>query len=90
MPVTGECRLLDDFPHAAFGLAGETLTLTVENIPSGETFHLRQSTDLTNFEPLSTPIDITDATPQPMAITVDPATHPAMYFSVYAGASPAP
>lgn len=75
---------------SVLGLAGDTLSLTVENIPSGETFHLRQSTDLTNFVPLSSPIDITDATPQPMAITVDPATHPALFFSVYAGASPAP
>lgn len=71
-------------------LTGDTLTLTIENIPSGQTFHLRNSADLTNFEPLTPPIDITDATPQPMAITVDPATHPALFFSVYAGASPDP
>ena len=72
------------------GLAGDTLSLTVENIPSGETFHLRQSTDLTNFVPLSSPIDITDATPQPLVITLEPAMHPRSFFSVYAGASPAP
>ena len=60
------------------------------DIPSGGTFHLRQSTDLTNFEPLATPFDFTDATPQPLQIAVNPADRPALFFAVYAGASPAP
>lgn len=70
------------------GLTGDTLTLTVTNIPSGQTLHLRQSTDLINFEPLSPPIDLTDTTPQPLAITIDPTTHPKLFFTVGAGASP--
>ncbi len=75
---------------SVLGLVGDTLTLTVGNIPSGETFHLRQSTDLTNFVPLSSPIDITDATPQPLTITVDPATQPALFFAVFPEATPKP
>jgi len=74
----------------ALGLTGDTLTLAIENIPSGQTFHLRQSTDLTNFQPLSPPVDITDTTPQPMALTVDPTAQSPLFFTVYAGASPAP
>lgn len=64
--------------------------VAVENVLSGQTFHLRQSTDLTNFQPLSPPISITATTPQPMAITVDRTRHPRLFFSVYAGQSPAP
>ncbi len=72
------------------GLTDDTLTLSVGNIPGGQTFHLRQSTDLTYFEPLSPPIEITDATPQPLEITLGPVTHPSLFFSVYADSSPAP
>ncbi|MGJ8723924.1 MAG: hypothetical protein ACSHYB_05150 [Roseibacillus sp.] len=70
------------------GVLGDTLTLSIENIPSGQTFHLRQSSDLTSFLPLSSPITFTDATPQPIAITVETEAHPALFFSAYAGASP--
>ena len=72
------------------GRTGDTLTLAVENILNGQTFHLRQSTDLVNFEPLSPPVDITATTPQPMAITVDPTVRSKLFFTVYPGLSPAP
>jgi hypothetical protein len=70
-------------------LSGNILTISVENIPNGQTFHLRQSPDLTNFLPLTPPINITDTTPQPVAITVDRTTHPKLFFTIGAGASPA-
>jgi len=72
------------------GLTSDTLTLAVENILIGQTFHLRQSTDLTSFEPLSPPINITATTPQPMTITVDPTTLSPLFFTVYAGPSTGP
>jgi len=75
---------------SVLGLTGDILTFSVENIPNGQTFHLRQSPDLTNFLPLTPPIDITDGTPQPVAITVDRTAYPKLFFTVGAGASPAP
>jgi hypothetical protein len=71
-----------------FSLTGDTLTLTFKNIPSGQTFHLRQSTDLINFAPFSPPLDITDTTSQPLEIQVDLATSPTLFIRAYEGASP--
>ncbi len=72
------------------GLSGGTFTFNVENIPSGQTYHLRQSTDLLNFVPVSPPVDITDTTPQPLAVTVDTETQPKLFIGVSEGASPTP
>ena len=69
---------------------GVNLLLTIDSIPSGQTFHLRQSSDGENFDPVTPPLNISDATPQPVSLTVDRAVHPTLLFQVYGGASPTP
>ncbi len=64
--------------------------LRIATLAPRQSFHLRQSTDLTNFQPLSPPIDITVTTAQPLAITVDRTTNPKLFYAVFAGSSPAP
>lgn len=63
------------------------LNLAATGIPAGQTFHLRQSTDLQSFGILSPAFDFDSTTPQPFAIPVDPETVPKLFFRAFEGPS---
>ena len=71
-------------------LAENTLRLTVENIPAKQTFHLRASSDLVAFTPLTPSFDFDDTTIQPFAIVVDTTLNQSLFFQVYEGATADP
>jgi len=71
----------------AIGYTGGSLGLSVGNIPAGETFHLRGSTDGENFAPLIPPIDFDSTTPQPIMV---PSTESLLLLRAYEGPSNPP
>lgn len=70
------------------GLVGNNLRLVVENVPSGQTVHLRKSSDGQTFVPLSPAVNITASTSQPIDIPANLAADSTMLLQVYEGASP--
>jgi hypothetical protein len=75
---------------ASFDAGAGTLSLTASGIPAGQTFHLRNSTDLQTFVPFEPAFDFTSATPQPFVIPVDPEVVPKLFFRAEDGPTPAP
>ncbi|NIP92260.1 MAG: hypothetical protein GWO24_01805, partial [Akkermansiaceae bacterium] len=71
-------------------LEGDTLSLAIDDLPAGQAYHLRRSQDGEAFESLSPPLDITGATPQPIAVPVDHSAEPTVFFQLFEGASPRP
>lgn len=66
------------------GMGDRNLNATVDNIPPGQTFHVRGSLDGQTFTPLAPALDFTAATPQPLQIT---GTAPTMFIQVFEGPS---
>ncbi len=64
------------------------LLLTVQGIPAGPTFHLRSSTTLQGWIPLTPAINFNSATPQPLSVPVTPGSIPKQFFRVQDGVSP--
>ena len=68
--------------------ANSRVLLTVTGIPAGPSFHLRSSTTLQTWTPLSPGITFDSTTPQPLAVPVNVGTQPKRFFRVEDGASP--
>ena len=66
------------------GYSAGNLSLTINNIPAGETFHLRGSTDGQSFAPLAAPIDFDSTTAQPILV---PGSEPLLLLRAYSGPS---
>jgi hypothetical protein len=88
--LTGEPQLDIKLSVASFNAGTGILSLNADGIPAGATFHLRSSTDLQSFVPLSPPVNIDSTTPQPIQIPVNPNMAQKLFFRIEEGASPAP
>jgi hypothetical protein len=66
--------------------ATSELRLNVGAVPPGRMFHLRGSTDLEVFTPLSPPVNFDSTTPQPLIIPTGGA--PRFFVQVFEGVSP--
>ena len=88
--LTGEPQLDIKLSVASFNASTGILSLNAYGIPADTTFHLRSSTDLQNFVPLSPPVNIDSTTPQPIQIPVNPNSVQKLFFRIEEGASPAP
>jgi hypothetical protein len=71
---------------ASFDPATSELRINLGTVPAGRMFHLRGSTDLEVFAPLSPPVNFDSTTPQPLIIHTD--GEPRFFIRVYEGASP--
>lgn len=62
------------------------LSVSANNIPAGQSFHLRSSTDLQTFSPLSPPVNFDSTSTQPFVI--DTAGAPKLFLQAFGGVSP--
>lgn len=51
--------------------AAEVVSVEIENLPAGRTFHLRSSQDGRDFQPIVPHLNLDDATPQPIRVPLD-------------------
>lgn len=82
----------DDFPPPTVQflelISPTELRIQINDVPAGQTFHLRGNADLDGFLPLSPPFEFDANTVFPTTITVDQAAHSAEFFQIWAGTSP--
>jgi hypothetical protein len=71
---------------AGFDPATSELSLNLGTVPAGRMFHLRGSTDLEVFAPLSPPVNFDSTTPQPLIIQTG--GEPRFFLRVFEGVSP--
>lgn len=88
--LVGEPQLDIKLSVASFNATTGALSLNAAGIPANATFHLRSSTNLQSFAPLSPPVNIDSNTPQPIQIQVNPNTVQKLFFRIEEGPSPAP
>lgn len=75
---------------SGYDVTNQLLSLTIEGLAAGQTYHLKASTDLQQFLPLSPAVEFDSTTAQPLVIPVAPQTVPKLFFRVDEGPSPAP
>ncbi len=61
-----------DLKIAIDSLEDDTLNVTIEDVPAGQTFHLQGSSDLQSFAPFEPAIEFDSSTLQPIAVPVGP------------------
>jgi hypothetical protein len=71
---------------AGFDPVTSELSLNLGSVPAGRMFHLRGSTDLEVFAPLSPPVNFDSTTPQPLIIHTG--GEPRFFIRVFEGTSP--
>lgn len=82
-PATGGPELSLNIP--GYNRATGELTLTIGNIPEGQTFHLRRSSDGSTFTPVGAGLDFDSTTPQPIRV---PVTGRTLLIQAFAGSTP--
>jgi hypothetical protein len=82
-PPTGPVEL--DLVITPAALAGANLTIDVNGVPAGQTFHLRSSNDGVTFTPIG--FDFDSTTVFPTTITVDPGATPRAIYQAWTGPS---